>query len=66
MRKIHCQNSAKSDPSVTTREEPNMALQGSENTMADAAAMWLEVPQDAVKSLKGCFEKILLKMLRLI
>lgn len=40
-----------------------MALQGAKSMTADAAAVWLEVPQDAVKSWKGCSEKLFFKML---
>lgn len=37
-----------------------MALQGAKSTI-DAAAVWLEVPHDAVKSWEGHFWEIIVK-----
>ena len=38
-----------------------MALQGAKSRLADAAAVWLEVPHDMVKSWEGCFWEIVVK-----
>lgn len=38
-----------------------MALQGAKSTIADDAAVWLEVPHDEVKSWEGWFWEIIVK-----